>query len=65
MYLVCSCDDLDLARDCGQSFEYLSKKYGINNRSMFSEVYDYDVIHQCPFDIMHTLLEVKRDSENS
>ena len=63
MYLVCSCDDLDLARDCGQSFEYLSKKYGINNRSMFSEV--YDVIRQCPFDIMHTLLEVTRDSVNS
>ncbi|CAM4792491.1 unnamed protein product [Rotaria magnacalcarata] len=49
------CDDLDLAGDCNQSFDYLSKKYGINSRSLFDEV--YDVIRQCPFDVMHTLLE--------
>ncbi|CAM4786110.1 unnamed protein product [Rotaria magnacalcarata] len=49
------CDDLDLAGDCNQSFDYLSKKYGMNNRSLFDEV--YDVIRQCPFDVMHTLLE--------
>ncbi|CAF2133147.1 unnamed protein product [Rotaria magnacalcarata] len=53
------CDDLDLAGDCNQSFDYLSKKYGMNNRSLFDEV--YDVIRQCPFDVMHTLLEVKSD----
>jgi hypothetical protein len=48
---------LELVEGCGQSFEYLSKKYGINNRSLFDQM--YDVTRQCPYDVMHTLLEVK------
>ncbi|CAF3810936.1 unnamed protein product [Rotaria magnacalcarata] len=49
------CDDLEKVQNNKQSFEYLSKKYGINCRSIFNEV--YDVPRQCPYDIMHTLLE--------
>ncbi len=51
-----SCDDLERLQGYAQSFEYLSKTYGINNRSLFDGM--YDVMRQCPYDIMHTLLEV-------
>lgn len=51
------CNDLELLKDFERSYENLSKKYGINHRSLLDDF--YDVTRQCPYDIMHTLLEVK------
>ena len=36
---------------------YFSKQYGINRRSVLSEIPDFDVTKQLPQDIMHIFLE--------
>ncbi|CAF1363912.1 unnamed protein product [Rotaria magnacalcarata] len=49
------CIGLELIQGYSKSYENLSKRFGINCRSLFDGL--YDVTRQCPYDTIRTLLE--------
>ncbi|CAF1309486.1 unnamed protein product [Didymodactylos carnosus] len=51
------CNELEFVQYDPYSYEKLSKKFGINNRSLFDRFNHFDVMVQVFYDPMHTLLE--------